>query len=162
MHSKKYNNIKSQNFLQGLRPLSSLIPHGIKKIVKKGGYNFTSIVDNWTRMVGKEISGLCYPVKIKASKKMDNGTLTINVIHGKELEIEYKKNQIKEKINSFFGYNYISEVRLKVVQEKKVVMEKVKNNKSVKKFEQNINQLKNSNLKNSLNQLLKAFSEKND
>ena len=34
--------------------------------------------------------------------------------------------------------------------------------KPVKRIEQNINQLKNSNLKNSLNQLLKAFSEKND
>ncbi|MFL2882890.1 MAG: DciA family protein [Pelagibacteraceae bacterium] len=163
MHNKKYNNSKSQNFIQGLRPLSSLIPRGIKKIIRKGGYNFTSIVDNWTKMVGKEISGFCYPIKIKSSRELSNGILTINVLHGKELEVEYKKNEIKEKINSFFGYNCIGEIRLKIVQEKKMIIKEIKHkSKPVKRIEQNINQLKNSNLKNSLNQLLKAFSEKND
>ena len=64
MHSKNNNN-KSQNFIQGLRPFSSSIPHGLKKILKKNGYNFSNIVDNWTKMVGKDISNSCYPCKIK-------------------------------------------------------------------------------------------------
>ena len=35
MHIKKNNNIKSNNFTQGLRPISSSIPHGLKKVLKK-------------------------------------------------------------------------------------------------------------------------------
>ena len=46
--------------------------------------------------------------------------LVLNVLHGKELEIEYEKNEIIDKLNSFFGYNCISQVSLKVVQEKKL------------------------------------------
>ena len=45
MHSKN-NNSKSQNFIQGLRPFSSSIPRGLKKILKKGGYNFNSAFAN--------------------------------------------------------------------------------------------------------------------
>ena len=47
---------------------------------------------------------------------MKNGTLVLNVIHGQEMEIEYKKNDIMEKINSFFGYNLINKINLKIVQ----------------------------------------------
>ena len=38
---------------------------------------------------------------------MKKGILVLNVIHGKEMEIEYKKKEIIDKINSFFGYNCI-------------------------------------------------------
>ena len=49
-------------------------------------------------------------------KDMKDGNLILNVIHGKELEVEYEKQRIIEKINSFFGYNCISHVTLKIVQ----------------------------------------------
>ena len=34
---------------------------------------------------------------------MDNGTLVLNVVHGKELVVEYGKKEIIDQINSFFG-----------------------------------------------------------
>ena len=33
---------------------------------------------------------------------MNKGNLTLNVIHGKELDIEYAKKDIIDKINSFW------------------------------------------------------------
>ena len=92
MHKK--NNNKTQTFIQGLRPFSSSIPKTLKKHLKKGGYNYSNIVDNWTRMVSKEISDSSYPLSVKMGKEMKNGTLILNVIHGKEVEIEYKKSEI--------------------------------------------------------------------
>ena len=119
MHNKKDNN-KSNTFIQGLRPFSSSIPWGLKKLLKKGSYNFSNIIDNWTKMVGQDISNICYPSTIKMGKEMSNGTLVLNVIHGNELSVEYSKQEIIEKINSFFGFKCIKEVKLKVVQEKKI------------------------------------------
>ena len=49
---------------------------------------------------------------------MKNGTLILNVLHGKELEIEYSKKEIIDNINSFFGYDCITHINLKIVQEK--------------------------------------------
>ena len=116
MHSKDNN--KLRNFIQGLKPFSSSIPKSLKKHLKKGGYNYSNIVDNWTKMVSKKISDSCYPITVQMGKEMRNGTLVLNVLHGKELEIEYAKKDIIDKINSFFGYNCISQITLKIVQEK--------------------------------------------
>ena len=160
MHSK--NNNKTQTFIQGLRPFSSSIPKTLKKHLRKGGYNYSNIVDNWTKMVSQKISGACYPITVKMGKEMRDGTLVLNVTHGKEMEVEYEKNEIIDKINSFFGYNCISHVTLKVVQEKinqnDKIFPKVKN---LSKIEEKIEKVNNKELKSSLNNFLKAFNERN-
>jgi hypothetical protein len=162
MHNKKDNN-KSNTFIQGLRPFSKSLPHGLKKLLKKGSYNFSNIVDNWAKMVGKDLSNACYPSTIKMGKEMNNGTLVLNVVHGNELTVEYKKQEIKDKINSFFGFKCIKEVKLKVVQEKRVSKQvssfnEASLNYSNKKLE-NIN---NEGLKKNLSKLIEAYNAKNN
>ena len=160
MHSK--NNNKTQTFIQGLRPFSSSIPKTLKKHLRKGGYNYSNIVDNWTKMVGKKISDACYPITVKMRKNMKDGNLVLNVVHGKEIEIEYEKKEIMDKINSFFGYNCIGQVTLKIVQNtienKRRIFPKIKN---FSKIEEKMNKVENSDLRNSLNNFLKAFNERN-
>ena len=158
MHNKN----KSQNFIQGLKPFSSSIPKTLKKYLKKSGYNYSNIVDNWTKMVSKKISDACYPITVKMGKEMRDGTLVLNVLHGKELEIEYSKKEIIDKINSFFGYSCINKIILKIVTEK------VKNRKNefpriknLSKINQKIEEINNDELKSSLNNLLKAYNGKN-
>ena len=161
MHSNDSNKLK--NFIQGLRPFSSSIPKTLKKHLKKGGYNYSNIVDNWTKIVSKKISDSCYPITIKMGKEMKNGSLILNVLHGKELEIEYSKKEIIDNINSFFGYDCITHISLKIAQEKispkRNELIKIKNLKEINKKIDNVN---NNQLKSSLNNLLKAFSEKNE
>ena len=161
MHDKKDNN-KTNTFIQGLRPFSKSLPHGLKKLLKKGSYNFSNIIDNWANMVGKDLANACYPRTVKMGKEMKDGTLVLNVLHGKELEIEYEKNEIMDKLNSFFGYNCISQVTLKVVQEK-IPLKKNKFPKinNIIKINENIDRVKDAQLKSSLNNFLKAYSEKN-
>ena len=160
MHNK--NNNKTQTFIQGLRPFSSSIPKKLKKHVRKGGYNYSNIVDNWTRMVSKKISDSCYPITVKMGKDMKNGNLVLNVVHGKELEVEYEKQEIIEKINSFFGYNCISHITLKIVQDSFKKNEKVfPKIKNYSKIEEKMSKVDNTELKSSLNNFLKAFNERN-
>ena len=160
MHNK--NNNKTQTYIQGLRPFSSSIPKMLKKYIRKGTFNYSNIVDNWTKMVSRETSDSCYPATIKMGKEMKNGSLVLNVVHGKEMEIEYKKKQIIDKINSFFGYNCISHISLKIVEDKikinKKVFPKIKN---FSKIEEKMNKVNNNELKSSLNSFLKAFNERN-
>ena len=115
-------------------------------------------------MVGKEISDVCYPINIKVGhKNLNNGTLILNVIHGKELEVEYNKNSIIDKINSFFGYNCISKIKLFIVRERQNTKKKLKMlNQVNKKFEDKLNKIRNNDLKNSLNRFIKAYNEKNN
>ena len=160
MHSK--NNNKTQTFIQGLRPFSSSIPKTLKKHLRRGGYNYSNIVDNWTKMVSKKISDACYPITVKMGKNMREGNLYLNVVHGKELEIEYEKKEIMDKVNSFFGYECISHVTLKITQntisKDKKIFPKIKN---FSKIEKKMSTVNNIDIKNSLNNFLKAFNEKN-
>ena len=160
MHNK--NNNKTQMYIQGLRPFSSSIPKTLKKHLRKGGYNYSNIVDNWTKMVSKKISDACYPLTVKMGKEMREGTLVLNVIHGKEMEVEYEKQEIINKINSFFGYNCISQVTLKIVQDTIKANEKVfPKIKNFSKIEEKMNKVNHEGLKSSLNNFLKAFNERN-
>ena len=149
-------------FIQGLRPFSSSIPKTLKKHLRKGGYNYSNIVDNWTKIVSKKISDSCYPLTVKMSKEMKDGTLVLNVIHGKEMEIEYEKKEIIDKINSYFGYNCIGHITLKIVQDaiksNDKVFPKIKN---LSRIKEKMNKVKDDGLKSSLNNFLKAFDERN-
>ena len=161
MHSNDSNKLK--NFIQGLRPFSSSIPKTLKKHLKKGGYNYSNIVDNWTKIVSKKISDSCYPITIKMGKEMKNGTLILNVLHGKELEIEYSKKEIIDNINSFFGYDCITHISLKIVQEKiSPKRDKLIKIKNLKKINKKIDEVNNNQLKSSLNNFFKAFAERNE
>ena len=161
MHSKKSNN-KNNSFIQGLRPFSRSIPQGLKKLLKKGSYNFSNIIDNWTKMVGKDISDACYPNTIKMGKEMNNGTLILNVIHGNELNIEYGKQEIIDKINSFFGFKCIKEVKLKVVQEREKIKKKLPMSETKKNYNNKLNNFNDKGLKISLNKLIEAYNDKNN
>ena len=159
MHNK--NNNKTHTFIQGLRPFSSSIPKTLKKHLRKGGYNYSNIVDNWTKIVSNKISDICYPISIKLGKDMREGTLVLNVIHGNEVEVEYQKNQIIDKINSFFGYNCISSVKLKIVQNeiinKNTSYQKIKN---LNEIEKKMKKVTNEQLKSSLYNFVKVFNER--
>ncbi len=148
--------------MQGLRPFSSSIPKTLKKYLRKGGYNYSNIIDNWANLVSKEISDSCYPVTVKMSKGMKDGILVLNVIHGKEMDVEYQKNEIIDRINSFFGYNCIKSVSLKIMQDKIIkknkLLPKIKN---LKKINEKIKNVNNVHLKNSLSNFLKAYNERN-
>ena len=160
MHNK--NNNKSQTFIQGLRPFSSSIPKTLKKHLRKGGYNYSNIVVNWTKMVNKKIADACYPITVKMGKKMREGTLVLNVAHGKELEVEYEKNKIMDKINSFFGYKCISNVVLKIVQDTVKPKKSFPKIKDFSKIENKMSKVNDDTLKSSLNSFLKAFNERNN
>ena len=161
MHDKKNNN-KTSTFIQGLRPFSKSLPHGLKKLLKKGSYNFSNIVDNWAKMVGKDLSNACYPSTVKMGKEMNNGTLVLNVIHGNEVVVEYSKQEIMDKINSFFGFSCIKEVKLKIVSEKRLFKKNLTSNETKLNYSNKLENINNKELRNTLNKLIEAYNAKNN
>ena len=154
MHYKQ-NNKESKTYVQGLRPFGNTLPRGIKGILKKNGYNYSEIINKWNLLVGKDISNYCYPKSIKMSQTDKNGTLILSVERGNEINVEYSKEEIINKVNSYFGYKLISSIRLQTFNSA-IIKEKKKHllNKSSKKFENKINEIENKDIRNSLSQLL--------
>ena len=90
------------------------------------------------------------------SRENKNGTLILFVERGNEINVEYSKKKIIDKINSYFGYQLINEIRLQTFNptNKKKKKKNIINNSS-KKFEKKINEIKNKDIRDSLSQLLK-------
>jgi len=155
MHYKQ-NNKESKTYVQGLRPFGNTLPRGVKGILKKNGYNYSEIISKWNLLVGKDISNCCYPKSIKMSRENKNGALIVLVERGNEINVEYSKKEIINKINSYFGYQLISEIRLQTSNSanKKEIKENTLD-KSSKKFREKINEIKNKDIRDSLSQLLK-------
>ena len=118
MHGKKNYINKSIYSIQGIKTVGKSLPHGLKTILKKGGYNYSTIINNWTQLVGKKISDISYPKSIKTGKDLKNGVLILNVNHGDQLLVEYSKKEIIDKINLFFGYQFIKEVKISLIKNK--------------------------------------------
>tara|TARA_Y100000591_G_scaffold193354_1_gene167201 strand:+ start:54 stop:536 length:483 start_codon:yes stop_codon:yes gene_type:complete len=159
MHKKKIDNSLTKKFIQGLRPLSSTLPAKIKKVLKKNGFNLSSIVDNWTNIVGSDISDKCYPINIKAQGKSKEVTLILNVIHGKEVDIEYNRKNIIDKVNSYFGYIFINKIHIKIINIKLNNQMKTEN-KIKNDFNSDLKKVQNINLRNNLKKLIIAYNEK--
>ena len=160
MHYKQ-NNKESKTYVQGLRPFGNTLPRGVKGILKKSGYNYSEIISKWNMLVGKDISSCSYPKSIKMTKGDTNGLLVLAVKRGNEITVEYSKKEIINKINSYFGYRLINEIRLKAVNSE---IKKIKNKNTLKKFSKNfekkISEIKNKDIRNSLSQFLDVI--KND
>ena len=157
MHFKQ-NNKESKTYVQGLRPFGNTLPRGLKGILKKNGYNYSEIISKWALLVGKEISKSAYPKSIKMNKGESKGTLILGIKRGDEIYVEYSKKEIINKINSYFGYKLIENIKLQSYNS----FNTLKKNKNIVKkifikLEKEINQIKNDNIKNSLSELLKVI-----
>ena len=154
MHYKQ-NHKESKTYVQGLRSFGSTLPRSVKDILKKNGYNYSEIINKWKLLVGGDIANYCYPKSIKMTRANKSGTLILLVERGNEIDVEYSKNEIINKINSYFGYKLINEIRLQTFSSagKKSGKQNTLSNFSTK-FRKKINEIKNKNIRNSLSQLL--------
>jgi len=148
--------------IQGLRSVGNSLPKTLDKILKKGGHNYSSIINNWTEMVGKKTSEICYPKSIKTNKELKDGTLVLNVSYGNQLDVEYSKKDIVDKINSFFGYQFIKNIKTVLIDEKINISNK---DPSVdignRKLDKKIDSIDNLKLKKKFEKLAKEFMKKN-
>ena len=158
MHYKQ-NNKETKSYVQGLRPFGNTLPHSIRSILRKNGYNYSEIITKWKILIEKDISDFSYPISIKMSKKGSGAVLLIGVKRGNEITLEYSKKDIISKINSYFGYNFISEIKLKSINSIKKKMINKNQIKFSKNLDKKINEINNEKIKKSLSDLFKVMKK---
>ncbi len=161
MHIK--NNIRQKTFyIQGLRSFKNSLPKNIKKILNKKGFVYSEILNRWNYLVGNEISKVSFPKTFKPNGKNAPGTLIISAQRGNEISVEYSKNTIIEKINSFFGYKILNNIRLETFNNLKENINKKKmyvSTNTTEKFKDSLKSLNNEKIKKSLTELINAIQK---
>ena len=158
------NNIKQRNkVIQGLRSFKDTLPKNIKKIISKYGYIFSETLNNWKYLVGDSFFKISYPKSFKNSNKFGVSTLLIMVKRGHEIDIEYSKKQIMDKMNSYFGYTVVEKLKLVSFDDAQTKFKRPalkKNDVTNSKYEEKLIDIKNDKIKKSLLKLSKLFQKK--
>ena len=158
------NNTKQRSgTIQGLRSLKDTLPKNIKKIINKRGRIYSETLNNWKLIVGEKLFEVCYPKSFKSSNKFGVNSLIIMVERGHEVDLEYSKKEIIDKMNSFFGYTVVEKIKFTSFNKIKNYSFKNKNSKesvAKNKYQKKINDVKNDKIKKSLQELTKVFREK--
>ena len=158
------NNTKRGNVtIQGLRSFKDTLPKNIKKIINKKGHIYSETLGNWRYIVGDDLFKVCYPKTFKNSNKFGVSTLIVMVKRGHEVDMEYSKKNILDKINSFFGYSVVEKLKFISFDDEQRIFSKIdlhQENVTINKYQNKINDVKNDKIKKSLIELTKVFKEK--
>ncbi|WP_440930409.1 DUF721 domain-containing protein [Candidatus Pelagibacter sp.] len=160
----QYNkNFKQRNSsIQGLRSFRDTLPKKIKKIIDKKGHIYSETLNNWKYIVGDELFKYCYPKSFKSSNRFGVSTLVIMVKRGHEVDLEYSKQEIMDKMNNFFGYSVVEKLKFTSFNDETEIsnVETQTINVTNNKFKEKIKDVKNDKLKKSLAELTRVFREK--
>ena len=162
MQFKKYTKQRSGS-IQGLRSFNDTLPKNIKKVINKKGHIYSETLNNWKYIVGKNLFNICYPKSFKNSNRFGVSTLLVMVKRGNEVDLEYSKKEIMNKMNSFFGYSVVENLKLTSFDDEKIFpkIEKINDqNVTNDKYQKKIKDVKNEKIKKSLMELTKVFKEK--
>ena len=159
--SLKYNTKQRNKTIQGLRSFKDTLPTKVKRIIIKKGNIFSGTLDNWKYIVGEDLFKVCYPKSFKNSNRLNGSCLNIMVKRGNEVDLEYSKKNIIKKINAYFGYNVVQNIKLNTFEDQsKKTNNKKDTNATKNKHTKKITNIKNDKIKNSLLELNKLFKSK--
>lgn len=122
------------------RPVSDLVPQLTTGIFGKTNMLFGKMLAEWTAIAGEEIAGQSTPLELKFSRtgsgrsakdgkavKTDKtppkATLHLAVQPAYALELSYQKNLLIERLNMFFGYGAIKDIKL--IQHSEIMNNKI-------------------------------------
>ena len=101
------------------------VPDLTKKAFQKFGFSAATLLTNWTEVVGKDWAGFTRPERLKWPRRTDaelgddgaaagrgGATLVLRVEPARALDVQYQSKQILERINAYFGYGAIAEIRI--------------------------------------------------
>ena len=153
------------------KPKRTFIPQSVGDTVKKINRNFSSkfgkiefiIYSNWSKITGSYFAQFSEPSNItrilenesEIGEKIYKNLLNVRVAPAAAIEFQHFKNTILEKINSYFGYKAIIDLRIqqnyipKYNSMKKSKSQKI-NNDEKEFIEKNVEEFQNNELKKSI------------
>ena len=161
MQFKKYTKQRSSS-IQGLRSFKDTLPKNIKKVINKKGHIYSETLNNWKYIVGDNLFKICYPKSFKSSNKFGVSTLSVMVKRGHEVDLEYSKKKVMDKMNSFFGYIVVEKLKFISFDNENTNSRNNTQEKNVtnNEFKKKISDVKNEKIKKSLIELAEVFKEK--
>jgi hypothetical protein len=106
------------------KPVGSYVPKLTRKVLEKYGFSAATLITDWSTIVGADIAAYAQPERLKwprggspdaeprRSAGSSGATLQLRVEGSRALDVQYRSRQIIERINAYFGYRAVAQLRL--------------------------------------------------
>ena len=107
------------------RTLGSFVPKLTKKVFEKYGFSAAALLTDWAQIVGADLARYTQPERLKWPRSVEafqdtpqaavgrpGATLVLRVEGARALDVQYRQRQIIERINAYFGYAAVAEMRI--------------------------------------------------
>jgi len=112
----------------GAKAVGSFVPRLTKKVMEKYGFSTAALLTDWATIVGADLARHTRPNKLKWPRAVEaygetpagqsgrpGATLHLMVDAARALDVQYKGRQIIDRINAYFGYRAIADLRIEQV-----------------------------------------------
>ncbi len=109
----------------GPKAVGSFVPPLTRAAFEKFGFSAVTLITDWAHIVGADLARATKPERLKwpkgpaARSESDDpdagrpgATLMLRVDDGRALDIQYKAQVLIERINSYFGYRAVDDIRI--------------------------------------------------
>ena len=140
--------MKKNRSFSTLKPIHTLLPENLKKLIKnQPTSNYENLRKSWKKIVGENLSKKCELVKVQ--KYNSENSIFLKVDRNYLIDVDYSRDEIIEKVNSFLGFKFASKILINIKENKSPQGVK-KGLKLNKKMENLIDSLNDEELKNKL------------
>jgi hypothetical protein len=107
------------------RAVGSFVPKLTHKAFEKYGFAAAALITDWAVIVGKDVAAYTAPERLKWPRGVDiaddveedaqgrpGATLIVRVEPARALDVQYRTQQLIERINGHFGYRAVAELRI--------------------------------------------------
>jgi hypothetical protein len=108
---------RKNRYFGGISSISDAVSSLLDADLKRRGFNDKRILTNWRDIVD-EIADLCHPVKMTYRKEASGVSITLYVSTNDRSfysEFIYHRSNIMNRVNFYFGKDYISDVKVLIV-----------------------------------------------
>lgn len=140
--------MKKNRSFSTLKPIHTLLPENLKKLIKNHPTsNYENLKKSWKKIVGENLYKKCELVKVQ--KYNSENSIFLKVDRNYLIDVDYSRDEIIEKVNSFLGFKFASKILINIKENKSPQGVK-KGLKLNKKMENLIDSLNDEELKNKL------------
>ncbi len=107
------------------RAVGAFVPKLTRKAFEKYGFSAAALLTDWATIVGEDLASYAAPERLKWPRNVSiredveagaegrpGAVLVLRVDPARALDVQYKGHQIVERINGYFGYRAVADLRL--------------------------------------------------
>lgn len=106
--------------------VGAFVPRLTKPAFERYGFSAAALITDWSTIIGPDIARYTMPERLKWPRRVEwtgedvadadrgrpGATLVLAVTAGRALDVQYKAAQIVERINNYFGYRAVADLRI--------------------------------------------------